>query len=466
MLSRIKRTAKLLLTVLMLCSSNLLTAGNIPIWRFSEITAAPVLVVARIMSVERGERIPQGTLPWKAETFAMTATIQVVRSFTASGKQLSSSQIRVRFLGYGQRVGSLNGYPPPLPNLEVDRVLLLPFKENKAPSSDQWELMADSGLGLTIPVRAEMPDSIAGTPPADGHAFLVREIANTISFGTSAELSSVVGSLSIHHEDLSAELIPLVQPMIGHNSQRWAEVGTSLLVSQPDNRPTIAELLAQRTVPARSNNALLQLAFQKLKANPETHSLLIHQLIAQAADQGWGASLSLVEYADDPVTLQALRKALADNVPGSFYIARYFAQEGHKAILADALAQALRVVDQPPGDRYNLPLAADLLRDFGDDSQFKQLVQLVRKYQTTNREFYNVLWRDAARGRNLRQARVLAVVLQDRQLAFDQTRSCDLALQILQSATAQSFGPTGTEKERDEAVTRGLAWIKSHGLLD
>ena len=91
---------------------------------------------------------------------------------------------------------------------------------------------------------------------------------------------------------------------------------------------------------------------------------------------------------------------------------------------------------------------------------------MLSRIKLTQKSLSFLLLCDATGGRNLRQARALALVLQGRQLAFDQTRSCDLALQVLQSATAQNLAPTRTEKGRDEAVTRGLAWIKSHCLLD
>jgi hypothetical protein len=41
-------------------------AGFIKIWQFKETAAAPVLVVARVISVQKGERMPEGSLPWKA----------------------------------------------------------------------------------------------------------------------------------------------------------------------------------------------------------------------------------------------------------------------------------------------------------------------------------------------------------------------------------------------------------------
>ena len=60
-----------------------------------------------------------------------------------------------------------------------------------------------------------------------------------------------------------------------------------------------------------------------------------------------------------------------------------------------------------------------------------------------------------------------AVVLSDRRAAYDNIRYCDFAVGVLERAVGQQFGSNGkTEKERDDAVTRALAWLKSHGVSD
>jgi len=58
---------------------------------------------------------------------------------------------------------------------------------------------------------------------------------------------------------------------------------------------------------------------------------------------------------------------------------------------------------------------------------------------------------------------VLAVVLQDRNVLSDDIRVCDQAVVVLEWATGQRFGAGGiTLAERDEAVSRALAWAKAH----
>ena len=89
----------------------------------------------------------------------------------------------------------------------------------------------------------------------------------------------------------------------------------------------------------------------------------------------------------------------------------------------------------------------------------------MRKYQIANQKFYQVLWQYATESGNPREARVLAVVLRDRRIVFDETRYCDFAVGVLEKAVGEQFGSGGkTIKERDDAISRALAWLESKGL--
>ncbi|PYT22457.1 MAG: hypothetical protein DMG57_35210 [Acidobacteria bacterium] len=408
-----------------------------------ETATAPVIVVGRVLAVQKKERVPDGSLPWKAtdgpwrerlwrqkplfdrflvsndlhpgswrgETLAMTAEIQVLRSCTGSGEPIAVNRLQMHFLAYGPSVTrTVNSYPPPLPHLETGQVLIFPFQENKNSASDLWQLTADSGADLTIPARAETTDS--GPAPATARAFLVHEIANSLSQGTPREVSAVAGYLAGQYEDLTGELMPLLEHAIGDERPQWAEVATNLLAAQGIPRPGVADLLSAkaepRDWPGRQSLFLAQAALQKLKASPETDTLLIKTWIAEAPLHAWGSANSLLEYADNPVTTETLRQALQNDVAGSSYIAWTLANTGHRATLSEALARALKVADRPDTDLTDLQGAAALLRDHGSDQQLKQLAGLVRKYQTADRNFYHVLWQYATESGSPREARVLA----------------------------------------------------------
>ncbi len=437
-----------LLTILLLAAKPTeVEAGFMKIWQLKETAAAPVLVVGQVLSIQKGERVPNA----KAETWMMTAEFQVLRSY---GKPVAASTIKVHFLAYGPSVTQfVNGYPPPLPNLKPGQVLILPLQENKNPASELWQLTADSGADLTIPARAELTDS--GPPPSTARAFLDREIANALTQGTPPEVSQVASYLAGQYEDLKGELMPLLDAAIGDNRPRWAEVATNLLAAQGIPRPSVADLLSAKE-PNDWRGRLTQATLQKLKASPETDTLLIKTWIAEAPLHAWGSANSLLEYANNPVTTETLRQALQNDLAGSSYIAWTLAHNGHQANLQEAITRALKVADRPEADGSDLQGAAALLRDYGSDNDLKQLAALVRKYQTRNEKFYATLWQYATEDGNPREARVLAVVLQDRRIVFKETRYCDFARGVLEKAVGQNFSD----------VPQALKWLKSQGLAN
>jgi hypothetical protein len=398
----------------------------------------------------------------------MTADIQVLRSYTASGEPVVVDRLQVRFLAYGPGVTLfVNGYPPPLPRFDSGHVLILPLQENKYPAVEPWRLTADSGEHLTIPSLADLADS--GPPPANARAFLSREIANSLSRGTPPDVSAIASYLADQHEDLTGELMPLLEATIGDERQRWAEVATSLLAAQGIPRPATTDLISsnvkQKDWPLRPSLFLAEAVLQKLKASPETDTLLIETWIADAPSHAWGSANSLLEYADHPVTTETLRRALRNDLGGSSYIAWTLVRNGHQSTLPEALERALKVTDRPDADLTDLQGAAALLRDFGSDEELKQLASRVRKYQATDRKFYGVLWQYATESGNPREARVLAVVLRDRRIVSGETRYCDFAVGVLEKAVGQHFRAGGkTLRERDDSVSRALAWLEAQGI--
>jgi hypothetical protein len=179
----------------------------------------------------------------------MTAEIQVLRLHSSSGEPAPPDRIRISFLAYGPSVTHfVNGYSPPLPWFQPGQVMILPLRENKAPASESWQLMSDSGVGLTIPAREEVANSLP--QPNSARGTIVREIANSLSRGTPRELSSAAGYLAHQHENLRAELMPQLELVIGDERPRWAELAANLLAMEGIPRPSVAELLTNKDEPA------------------------------------------------------------------------------------------------------------------------------------------------------------------------------------------------------------------------
>ena len=269
-------------------------AGFLQVWQLKETAAAPVLVVGQVISVQKNRRVPDGSLPWKAETWTMTADIRVLRAYTHSGKPIPAGRLRLNFLAYGpSQTMFICCNPPPLPDFALGRVAIFPLKENGNPASDWWELVADEGVNAIVPSRAEMPDSAPA--PATARAFILSEIANALSGGTPGEVFAASSYLASQYEDLASELMPPLESRIGDGRGRWAEVATNILAATGVPRPSVADLFAggddlQKRAMVRERSLFIaQAALRKLKASPETDSLLIGTFIADAPVHAWGS---------------------------------------------------------------------------------------------------------------------------------------------------------------------------------
>jgi hypothetical protein len=471
-------------SVLSTCGSLLLLlplslhAGFLKEWQVKETASAPVLVAGRILAVHRNERVPDDQLSWKAETWSMMADVEVLRAFntsaTASQMPLVSQQIRVHFLAYGP---SLTAFvccsPTPLPNIPPGEIRILPLQENSNPASEPWQLMADSGADITIPVRADAENEPA--PPVSARAFLILEFANTLSRGTPGEVAALSGYLSRRWEDLSPELMPLLESGIGDNRQQWAEIAANLHAARGIPRPAVAELFAARPEdlakpgPFQGNLPLLAAALRKLGRSSETDNLLIRTWIADAPFNAWGSANSLIEYAADPLTTETLRQSLRDGLSGASYLAYVLVNHGNKAILPDAVERAFRVVDDLASmGTSDMQGAAAMLRDHGSDQELTRLAAVVRKYQTLDPKYYNLLWQYATEADNPREARVLAVVLSDRRtVPGDDLRYCDYALGEVRRLRKQKADVRPTPMaERDQEIAQALESIRVQGALN
>jgi hypothetical protein len=389
----------------------------------------------------------------------MTADVRILRSYSQSGKAIPYAQIQVIFYKYDPPLRMwVCCTPPPLAELKPGETVILPLRENDD-SPQPWRLMADDGVNATLPAREELTET--DPQPATGRAYILRELANSLSHGTPREVFQASSYLTFQERGLAGELIPLLASKIGDARDRWAEVATSAVAATGVERPTFADLWKPASIPTErpgsQNLAIAQAALEHLKPSPENNALLIRTLIADAPVHAWGSANSLLEFGDDPVLIATLHQGLKDDVSGTSYIAWTLAHNGHTAVLAAALDRALLVCNRPGADRTDLQGAAALLRDFGSDRQLDQLAALVRKYQTLNRDFYSVLWQFATEANNPREARVLSVVLEDQQPldnAADGMRVCDFAKGVLERASGQHF----------TSIADARAWLDAHHI--
>jgi hypothetical protein len=433
-------------------------AGKITVWHLEETAKAPVLAVGRVITLQRGEIVPDSSVPWHKETSAMTASIEILRSYADSGqrKPAAGDRIRLAFLAFGPHVNSFISGDPSLPSFRRGDVLIFPLRRNENPAVDAWRMINDEGVNIAIRARAEMADS--PKVPTTGRAFILREIANSLSRGTVLEVCSAAGYVSGESATLKPELMPLLELSIAADQRRWAEVAIGLMSA---NRPTISELRLSegwRDVNWNPSNdhgySIGKAALQKLPASPASDRLLIQALLAEAAFEAHKPAFLLEEYGDDPVLLELLNNALKQDLPGSSYIAWQLVKKGHRVLISEALAGALRVANLPRADFMgsqgeDLQGAVALILEDGTDEHVQQLAELVWKYRAVDPQYVNVLLGYVTSVGNLRAARVVAILLKDKGIARDQTRYCDLAVLYLELVSKQHFGAGGKTPSKD-----------------
>lgn len=227
-----------------------------------------------------------------------------------------------------------------------------------------------------------------------------------------------------------------------------------MIAAQSIPREPLATLFSDPPLPLRGNLSIAREALRKLGASPQTEDLLIRTWIADAPFERMGRSQFTGGIRCQPGNHRNAPASAADRCD-------------RLIVLPDALARALKVADRPDGDGTDLQGAAALLRDYGSNCDLNQLASLMQKYQLRDKNFYHVLWQLATEDGNPREARVLAIVLRDRRIVFGNWRYCDYAVGVLDRATGQHFAaPDQPLEQRDEAVAKSLAWIKSQGLLN
>jgi hypothetical protein len=164
----------------------------------------------------------------------MAAEVKVIRSYSQSGQVLKpDSTIAIQF--FAEAPGeTIFINRAALPHLTPGEVVIIPLQPSEAPAKEPWMLLGKEGIGLTVPVRATLDESLP--QPHTGRQFILREIANSLSHGTPEETSRAAGFVHGQFQDLTPALLPLLRQAIGRDQRRWATVLVDLMGTQ---RPSL-----------------------------------------------------------------------------------------------------------------------------------------------------------------------------------------------------------------------------------
>ncbi len=397
------RFAAISVGLLSFCLPLLVQAGLDPnhSWQLDEIAKAPVLIVGRVLTVQKGKMIHEGFGQAPPPTYAMTADIEVLRQFNSIGQPMGipGRRLHLRFPQYDGI--DYSPLPLELPKIKPGSTLILPLRMNKDPASKSWRLIGDSGYDLTIPVEDQMKE--LESPVTDARAFLRREIANSLACGTPHEIFALSSTVHVNWNYLQRDLMHSLETRIGGNKNRWAGIATGILATtggpgwkvtdilQGDNRGT------KRLDPTYT--AFIRQILLKLPNAKEAQTMVIKNLVFNSAAYDGDSAQSLMCYLYDPVLIKSMKSALKKNVRGTMHVALIMAAKGQNACLAESLKRALKVLDNPdayPSDSYgtgDIYGAAILISEYGNRQQRSRVAKLSQEYQTTKPDYAAFLWR-------------------------------------------------------------------------
>ena len=392
------------------------------VWRL-DMVAKNAAVLA---TVKVGPVSPAGTQEESVyRTVPGHVEVVVLRSFPPSAMKADEHiQVDYRTLPAGN--SGMNG--PDVAYFKEGMVLIVPLKSNPRPATDAWRLFADIGGGIVIPAIEKKRASLDRA--RDGREYLLQEIASGLGSGTRDEVLMEASYLSQQKtNDFAAELMQLLTHSTGVDSERWTLIATSLVSVLGVPRPRIADFSDSKygTNLESWKGSLVEASVQKAMSFSKGKENLIHQTLDISNLAGWGAGVTLQEFAQEPSLVRELDLMLKSRRPGALYIAYDMLKAGQNKIRAAAMAAALAHVNDPSKNHSEIQAACWVIRDFGTEAQFNQLVRAIRKYQYEEPKHYDELWRNTIWSDNDRERTVLEILLADQRMYDASQRYSDIA---------------------------------------
>jgi hypothetical protein len=278
--------------------------------------------------------------------------------------------------------------------------------------------------------------------PKSGREYLLQEIASALASGTREEVMAVSGYFTHQKTNgFASDLMALVTEKVNGDTDRLALITASMVSSLGTPRPSIREFRASKYASDGGHwkGSLPEAAIQRLGKSTDFEKKLIQQLLSISDLNEWGPGVTLPEFAQQPNLVLELRTMLKSRRPGSLYVAYNILKVGQRRILPDAMSAAFEYLGTPRKGRPEIQAACWVVRDFGNNEQFRHLVRIVQKYQFQDQAHYDELWRNTIWSDNDRERAVLEILLADQRVDASGQRYSDIArgeLARLQAATS------------------------------
>ncbi len=403
-------------------------------WSLETIAKAPVLATVAVEQSTLGSLSPE---PGK-RTIIGRATLLVLRSFPASALR-AADHIQLDFEQLPPGDSGMSG--PSVPYIRQGAVLVVPLRANPRPETDAWRLLYDEGEGITIPAIAT--ETAFVRQPTDGREFILQEIASALSSGAQSQVLAEAWYFSLQNTNgYASELMRLLAQKTARDKNRMVLIAASLVASLPIPRPTIEDFVEGKYSKnlEQWRGSLDEAALQSVSKTPHYKDRLIHHLLMLPAQYAWGAGITLQEFAREAELVRELRDLLEMQRTGALFVAYDILTQGQDEIRSGATSAALKTIDAPGREHVDIQAACWVLRDFGTDEQFRELVNVIKKFQYVDRARYDELWRDTIWSDNHRECAVLKVLLADHRIYYPGKQYSDVARDELARLRASKSG--------------------------
>jgi len=474
-------------------------------WTLERISEqAEVIVVGEVVGVATtGDSILADQNKWKMPLLIKEAEIRCLRQFAenTSFDTKDGDLFSIEFPAIDIKHVTAVPDGPNFPELSVGDVYAFPLRRIKPlgfrailppeyrndaaqkrarDSGKIWELVDEEDFKLLVPcIKAPLLGRHVGTKVE----FLQSELVGTLALSGYSDIYRAAKYLDHARLDtLDSVCDSLDARYSKDNESRWLDIAVASYCAAGIPRPSIADL-TKSDDPILSHRNPTESYFPRNMRTDTLYGKALRQLSRKDLDQrfievairhsdlhAWGTAIALSQnYRTHPATVKFMKERLNADAPGALLVASYIIKEKENPLCRTAVATAKHfLLQRAESNFYELYPPCQLIRDYGSESDFKILVGEIKKAQRENRERFLWLWQACAYDKNPRMISVYRFVIEDKGIAFNETRFCDLALGELARLTHQDFGieakpnPAERQAANDRAIEKAKEWLKQH----
>jgi hypothetical protein len=425
---------------------------------FDRVGSAPVQAVCTVEQVVRLGAVPDSLRRSAGRERYFEAKALVLRVLPQHPFE-PGDRIRIRYVSSEEPlVGSGGGsmLPPVILKFAKGDTDLFPLERN----GRFWDLQTSDNWRIAVPALAAAP--AFGPPPRTAREFVFRELVNTLAHAAPPQRVRAAEWLSRFSGDVPPELPRYLHAALGRDDNAWLATGCAFLgVFGAPQEDRAALTYGESSPPFHRVRDMVTWILWKGDRR-DYPDRLIRRLVRDAYTSPWPIANALIQYKDSTVLIDELNRAMRRDVPGTITIAYKIVEAGQHGVLPGALDVAQRRIDRVAAGS-ELPFAARLIIEFGDNQQFETLAATLARFRRENETAYRDLW-GASYTANRRILRLAEVLIDDRRPISGEIRYCDMAAAVVASYSGErpKLPRNPSLTERDKVVARAASWLAVH----